>query len=333
MNFFKLTAGIVIGFLSIFFLWAYFFQLAQGFVMQGELKTKSESFIIETNVDGSIKEILVKIGELVEEGQPVAVIDSEELKTEIEVLNQSLRTNIQNIDELNKAKISLEKQYNSLSKRVESYKSLIKEGYIAEDQLLNLENKKFDVEYRIKVLESDVEVKKGENIKTKEKIQFNEKELKKYVIKSNFSGNVKKINVSNKGNFVRTGDKIIELVPTEDVVKNIIAKLNPMFSDRVFRGDEVKVSFSSQKTDRNIETEFNGIVDYVSKDVIEDEKTKETYYEVVINFQEGKKTKDVKLIPLGSVCEIYISDESETFFGYLFNPIKNKLKHSFYETN
>ena len=84
--------------------------------------------------------------------------------------------------------------------------------------------------------------------------------------------------MSNKGNFVRTGDKIIELVPTEDVVKNIIAKLNPMFSDRVFRGDEVKISFSSQKTDRNIETEFNGIVDYVSKDVIEDEKTKETYY-------------------------------------------------------
>ena len=185
----------------------------------------------------------------------------------------------------------------------------------------------------MKVLESDVEVKKGENIKTKEKIQFNEKELKKYVIKSNFSGNVKKINVSNKGNFVRTGDKIIELVPTEDVVKNIIARLNPMFSDRVFRGDEVKVSFSSQKTDRNIETEFNGIVDYVSKDVIEDEKTKETYYEVVINFQEDKKTEDVKLIPLGSVCEIYISDESETFFGYLFNPIKSKLKHSFYETN
>ena len=27
--------------------------------MQGELKTKSESFIIQTNVDGSIKEIFV----------------------------------------------------------------------------------------------------------------------------------------------------------------------------------------------------------------------------------------------------------------------------------
>ena len=333
MNFFKLTAGIVIGFLSVFFLWAYFFKLAQGFVMQGELKTKSQSFIIQTNVDGSIKEILVKVGESIEVNQPVAVIDSEELKTEIQVLNQSLKTNIQNIEELNKAKKSLEKQYNSLSKRVESYKALIKDGYLAEDQLLNLENKKFDVEYRIKVLESDIEVKKGENIKTKEKIQFNEKELKKYFIKSNFSGNVKKINVSNKGNFVRTGDKIIELVPTEDIVKNITARLNPMFSDRVFTGDEVKVSFSSQKTDRNIETEYSGIVDYVSKDVIEDEKTKETYYEVIVNFKEDTNIQDVKLIPLGSVCEIYVSDESETFFGYLFNPIKNKLKHSFYETN
>ena len=274
MNFFKLTAGIVIGFLSIFFLWAYFFKLAQGFVMQGELKSKSTSFIIQTNVDGSIKEILVKVGESVEVNQPVALIDSEEIETEIQVLNQSLKTNIQNIEELNTAKKSLQKQYNSISKRVASYKALIKDGYLAEDQLLNLENKKFDVEYRIKVLESDIEVKKGENIKTKEKIQFNENELKKYVIKANFSGNVKKINVSNKGNFVRTGDKIIELVPTEDIVKNITARLNPMFSDRVFTGDEVKVSFSSQKTDRNIETEYSGIVDYVSKDLIEDEKTK-----------------------------------------------------------
>ena len=333
MNFFKLTAGIVIGFLSIFFLWAYFFKLAQGFVMQGELKSKSTSFIIQTNVDGSIKEILVKVGESVEVNQPVALIDSEEIETEIQVLNQSLKTNIQNIEELNTAKKSLQKQYNSISKRVASYKALIKDGYLAEDQLLNLENKKFDVEYRIKVLESDIEVKKGENIKTKEKIQFNENELKKYVIKANFSGNVKKINVSNKGNFVRTGDKIIELVPTEDIVKNITARLNPMFSDRVFTGDEVKVAFSSQKTDRNIETEYSGIVDYVSKDVIEDEKTKETYYEVIVNFKEDTNIQDVKLIPLGSVCEIYVSDESETFFGYLFNPIKNKLKHSFYETN
>ena len=333
MNFFKLTAGIVIGFLSVFFLWAYFFKLAQGFVMQGELKSKSASFIIQTNVDGSIKEILVKVGESIEVNQPVALIDSEEIETEIQVLNQSLKTNIQNIEELNTAKKSLEKQYNSISKRVASYKALIKDGYLAEDQLLNLENKKFDVEYRIKVLESDIEVKKGENIKTKEKIQFNENELKKYVIKANFSGNVKKINVSNKGNFVRTGDKIIELVPTEDIVKNITARLNPMFSDRVFTGDEVKVSFSSQKTDRNIETEYSGIVDYVSKDVIEDEKTKETYYEVIVNFKEDTNIQDVKLIPLGSVCEIYVSDESETFFGYLFNPIKNKLKHSFYETN
>ena len=333
MNFFKLTAGIVIGFLSVFFLWAYFFKLAQGFVMQGELKSKSTSFIIQTNVDGSIKEILVKVGESVEVNQPVALIDSEEIETEIQVLNQSLKTNIQNIEELNTAKKSLQKQYNSISKRVASYKALIKDGYLAEDQLLNLENKKFDVEYRIKVLESDIEVKKGENIKTKEKIQFNENELKKYVIKANFSGNVKKINVSNKGNFVRTGDKIIELVPTEDIVKNITARLNPMFSDRVFTGDEVKVAFSSQKTDRNIETEYSGIVDYVSKDVIEDEKTKETYYEVIVNFKEDTNIQDVKLIPLGSVCEIYVSDESETFFGYLFNPIKNKLKHSFYETN
>jgi multidrug resistance efflux pump len=333
MNFFKLTAGIVIGFLSVFFLWAYFFKLAQGFVMQGELKSKSASFIIQTNVDGSIKEILVKVGGSVEVNQPVALIDSEEIETEIQVLNQSLKTNIQNIEELNTAKKSLEKQYNSISKRVASYKALIKDGYLAEDQLLNLENKKFDVEYRIKVLESDIEVKKGENIKTKEKIQFNENELKKYVIKANFSGNVKKINVSNKGNFVRTGDKIIELVPTEDIVKNITARLNPMFSDRVFIGDEVKVSFSSQKTDRNIETEYSGIVDYVSKDVIEDEKTKETYYEVIVNFKEDTNIQDIKLIPLGSVCEIYVSDESETFFGYLFNPIKNKLKHSFYETN
>ena len=333
MNFFKLTAGIVIGFLSVFFIWAYFFKLAQGFVMQGELKSKSTSFIIQTNVDGSIKEILVKVGESVEVNQPVALIDSEEIETEIQVLNQSLKTNIQNIEELNTAKKSLQKQYNSISKRVASYKALIKDGYLAEDQLLNLENKKFDVEYRIKVLESDIEVKKGENIKTKEKIQFNENELKKYVIKANFSGNVKKINVSNKGNFVRTGDKIIELVPTEDIVKNITARLNPMFSDRVFTGDEVKVAFSSQKTDRNIETEYSGIVDYVSKDVIEDEKTKETYYEVIVNFKEDTNIQDVKLIPLGSVCEIYVSDESETFFGYLFNPIKNKLKHSFYETN
>ena len=39
--------------------------------MQGELKSKSTSFIIQTNVDG-YKEILVKVGESVEVNQPVA---------------------------------------------------------------------------------------------------------------------------------------------------------------------------------------------------------------------------------------------------------------------
>ena len=109
--------------------------------MQGELKSKSASFIIQTNVDGSIKEILVKVGESIEVNQPVALIDSEEIETEIQVLNQSLKTNIQNIEELNTAKKSLEKQYNSLSKRVASYKALIKDGYLAEDQLLTSKTK------------------------------------------------------------------------------------------------------------------------------------------------------------------------------------------------
>ena len=119
MNFFKLTAGIVIGFLSVFFLWAYF-KLAQGFVMQGELKSKSQSFIIQTNVDGSIKEILVKVGESIEVNQPVALIDSEEIETEIQVLNQSLKTNTQNIDErkctksLLKNNITLFKEWNHI---------------------------------------------------------------------------------------------------------------------------------------------------------------------------------------------------------------------------
>ncbi len=333
MNFFKLTAGIVIGFLSIFFIWGYFFKLAQGFVMQGELKSKSASYVIQTNVDGVIKKILVKVGESISANQPVAEIDSEELKTEIEVLTQTFNTNLQNIDELNVAKKSLEKQYDSLSKRVLSYKTLLKDGYTTEDQLLSLENRKFDIEYKIKVLESDIEVKKGENIKTNEKIDFNKKELEKFLIKSNFSGNVKKISISNEGNFVRTGDDIIELVPTTDIIKNITAKLNPLFSDRIINGDEVKIAFSSQKSDRNIETEYKGIVEYVSKDVVEDEKSRETYYEVTINFLKNQNLKDIEFIPLGSICEIYVSDESETFFGYLFNPIKSKLKHSFYETN
>ena len=92
-----------------------------------------------------------------------------------------------------------------------------------------------------------------------------------------------------------------------------------MFSDRVFSGDEVKISFSSQKTDENIETEFNGIVDYVSKDVIEDEKTKETYYEVIVNFQEDKKTKDVKSIPLRfSMRNIYIYQMKAKHFSVIY---------------
>ena len=128
--------------------------------MQGELKSKSASYVIQTNVDGVIKKILVKVGESISANQPVAEIDSEELKTEIEVLTQTFNTNLQNIDELNVAKKSLEKQYDSLLKEFLSYKTLLKDGYTTEDQLLSLENRKFDIEYKIKVLESDIEVKK-----------------------------------------------------------------------------------------------------------------------------------------------------------------------------
>ena len=156
--------------------------------------------------------------------------------------------------------------------------------------------------------------------------------MKNFSLNSNFL-ECKKISISNEGNFVRTGDDIIELVPTTDIIKNITAKLNPLFSDRIINGNEVKIAFSSQKSDRNIETEYKGIVEYVSKDVVEDEKSRETYYEVTINFLKNQNLKDIEFIPLGSICEIYVSDESETFFGYLFNPIKSKLKHSFYETN
>ena len=46
-------------------------------------------------------------------------------------------------------------------------------GYLAEDQLLNLENKKFDVEYRIKVHMSQIlKLKKVRILKQKKKFNL-----------------------------------------------------------------------------------------------------------------------------------------------------------------
>ncbi len=144
------------------------------------------------------------------------------------------------------------------------------------------------------------------------------------------SGKVVELNFHTSGGIIAPGQAILDIVPqNEDLI--IEAQVSPMDIDVVHEGLEAQIRLSAF-SQRNL-PQIVGRVTSVSADRLIDEMTGQPYFKAIIEVDRdtlAQASEDLTLTA-GMPAEVMIVTGSQTFVGYLLDPIVSTFRHAFRE--
>lgn len=155
-------------------------------------------------------------------------------------------------------------------------------------------------------------------------------QVERTVIKAPVAGTVVGLAVHTKGAVIRSGDKIMDIVPSGDgfVVQ---ARIPNRDIDNIYPGQPATIRFSA--FNQRLTNEIAGVVANVSADSFEDEATGQMYYKVRVKVtEEGSQdmTEQMKLLS-GMPAEVMLLTNERTFASYIAKPITDMLARAIRE--
>ena len=133
------------------------------------------------------------------------------------------------------------------------------------------------------------------------------------------------------GGVIRSGEPILDIVPNNETLV-IEARVSPTDVDDVRIGMSASVMFPSYAL-RHMKR-IDGQVVSLSPDVIENERTGESYYSAKILVERDhleRVAPDIELTP-GLPAQVFIATEERTFLDYLLQPLILSFERSFRES-
>jgi multidrug efflux pump subunit AcrA (membrane-fusion protein) len=218
---------------------------------------------------------------------------------------------------------------------------LLKSGDIGATEIIRLKRQIADLKGQISnkrnkyFQDSQAEMTKAEeDLSTKEQELMDRKiTLERTVISSPMDAIVKNIIVTTQGARVRSGDVILELVPSGDTLI-IEAKLSPADISFIKQGQKAAVKLDAY--DYSIYGIFHGTVNYISPDTLT-EKTAEGekhFFRVLIALDQtellSKSGKKVEIAP-GMTTQVDIITGNRSVLTYLAKPMIKTFSESFHE--
>tara|TARA_B110001450_G_scaffold234823_1_gene239069 strand:+ start:3911 stop:5218 length:1308 start_codon:yes stop_codon:yes gene_type:complete len=272
-----------------------------------------------------------------------------ELKGEISVLRQSLAQSEQEILSGKLALESAQRTMDLLSKEISFIEPLVKENIAPATQLLGLQ-REFESSGAIKdrasasIEQGKLSIEKLnrqiENIEgsynLKSMAELNkvvadlselskalprlEDRVSRTVIKAPIDGIINKINFRTPGGFVKTGDLVLELVPTGEALI-IEAKIQLKDISRIRVDDEVRIRFSAYDSSKY--GHVLGRVNRISPDAVIDKGSDMATHYLIKVAIEGDlmiNNKPVEFLP-GMTASVDVLSGKRTVFEYLWQPV------------
>mgnify|MGYP001263198825 FL=1 len=265
------------------------------------------------------------------------------------ILEQRWIQRVKQIEELKGEASSAEIIGTLLLKEIETLEPLVKAGLSPETNLLTLlrqqeENLSISAASLLKIDRLKAELIEIEEQKNAEKQKFktaalsevpsiNEElrelnlvipslsaRLARNSIYSTVDGIINQINFQTEDAYIRSGEVLVEIVPTgEDLI--VEARIDPKDIADVVVGDRVKISLTAYDPTRY--GRLDGTVTKISADALQDKQDGKTFYAVEISIDSKlfeKGNKEVVLLP-GMVATIDILAGKRTVLDYVWQPI------------
>lgn len=253
-------------------------------------------------------------------------------------------------------KQALEKQLASVTAELETLSDLLAKGLIAKPRVLQLDRTATQLEGDIKEAESAVAAAR-EALKeaAEERVQLRkerraevsaalqevqsklsdveprlrkaEAALERNVIRSPYAGRVVDLAVFSLGGVVRSGERIMDIVP-DDTSLVVEARVRVEDIADVKPGMKSEVHFTSYK--QRLTPLIHGRVTEVSADRLTDERSGLAYYNVLVEVDEKElsASPEIQLYP-GMAATVMIVTEQRTALDYLVGPLAASLDTSF----
>ncbi|PQA88542.1 HlyD family type I secretion periplasmic adaptor subunit [Hyphococcus luteus] len=139
-------------------------------------------------------------------------------------------------------------------------------------------------------------------------------------VRAPVAGVVNRVLVSTIGGVVSPGETIVELVPSEDTLL-VEAKIKPSDIGFLHIGQEARVSISAY--DSSVYGQLDGVIENISPDAIEDEKTGERFYNITVRTTAEKiksNRGDLQILP-GMAAEVAVLNGKRSVLAYIVKPM------------
>jgi adhesin transport system membrane fusion protein len=147
-----------------------------------------------------------------------------------------------------------------------------------------------------------------------------EDRVSRTIIRAPLDGLVNTLNFRSPGGYVRTGDVVLELVPTGEALV-VEGKINPKDISRIRVADEVRIRFSAYDSSKY--GHVMGRVSRISADAVMDERSDISSYYVIDVAIEGELIADgekVEFLP-GMTASVDVLSGKRTVFDYIWQPV------------
>lgn len=280
------------------------------------------------------------------------------IKSELSAIDESIAGLISQTHGLESSVSSKNQQKASVNEQLTGMRDLAKEGYLANNRVLeseqnlaridadiaadmgniarskrqvaelNLQKMQRNQEYQKDVRTQLSDVQKQANT-IESQLKGLDRHLENVDIKSPVAGTVVGLNVFTKGAVVAPGFKLMDIVPKEDGLV-IDGQLPVNLVDKVYAGLPVNMLFTA--FNQNKTPHIPGVITNVSADRFVDEHTGQAYYKVTsMVAPEGLKMISQLKIRPGMPVELFIVTGERTMMNYLFKPIFDRLRLSMTE--
>ena len=140
------------------------------------------------------------------------------------------------------------------------------------------------------------------------------------LIRAPMDGIVNTLNFRTSGGYIRTGDVVLELVPTGEALV-VEGKIKPQDISRIKNGDEVRIRLSAYDSSKY--GHVLGRVDRISPDAVMDKQTGSASHYLIDVLIEDEMIVDgevVELLP-GMTASVDVLSGKRTIFEYFWQPI------------
>ena len=153
--------------------------------------------------------------------------------------------------------------------------------------------------------------------------------LRRSTVVSPSDGRILNMVVLASGEVLQPGAKILEIVPVADHLV-VQANIRPQDVEQVSVGQAAKVRLTAfdQKTTPAVE----GVVSYVSADILEDQRTGVSYYQIKITVPDNQNSEVASLaVSAGMPAEAFILSGSRTMMDYISKPLITAMSRAMQE--